>query len=75
MNIAIGIGFLLAGIYSLYRIFSGKGKESDRLIFKHQIFPFEFLFGKKDAYKALVVFTSFIEIFCGIAFLLKWIEL
>ena len=75
MNIAIGIGFLLIGIYFLFRIFSEKENKRDRVVFKNDIFLFELLFGKRYAYKTSVIFASIIEIFCGIAFLLKWIEL
>jgi len=70
MNIGTGIILVLIGLYSIYRIISGRGNKSDRLIFKHQIFYFEVLFGKEKAYKALVIFTSIIEIFFGFAFIL-----
>jgi hypothetical protein len=68
MNFFIGIILISLGIYSLYRIFSGKGDIKDRLIFKHQIFLFEVFFGKENAYKALVIFTSTIEITFGLGF-------
>jgi len=69
MNIGTGIVLVLIGLYSVYRIITGKEKQGNRLIFKHQIFYFEVLFGKEKAYKALVIFTSIIEISFGLAFI------
>jgi len=47
MNIGTGIVLVLIGLYSVYRIITGKEK----------------------AYKALVIFTSIIEISFGLAFI------
>jgi uncharacterized membrane protein YphA (DoxX/SURF4 family) len=68
-SIIIGLGFLGAGIYSLFRVITKKASEKDRLVFYHQIFPFKLLFGEKHAYNSLVILTSIIEIGAGLAFL------
>ncbi|GEM_PF-3096107 len=70
MNILIGIALIGLGVFSFVRIISGKGKKSERLVFFHQLAVFIFLFGKQNAYKALVITISIIEIVFGIAFLL-----
>ncbi len=68
MNILTGLIFLSLGGYSIYRAISGKNL--DRMTFHYQTFLFEWLAGKKNAMKALYVFTSIIEILVGIAFLM-----
>lgn len=68
MNYLIGIGLIAIGVFSLYKVYTKKAKQSDRLVFKHQIFIFEKLFGKENAYNSLVIFTSIIEIVFGLAF-------
>ena len=68
MNILIGLIFLLLGGYSMYRVLSGK--KLDRMTFYYQTFLFEWFAGKKNAMKALYIFTSIIEILVGIAFLI-----
>jgi len=67
MNILTGVILLLLGSYSIYQVVSGK--KLNRMTFHHQMFLFEWLAGKKNAMKALYIFTSIIEIFSGIAFL------
>jgi len=68
MNTLIGLALITTGIYTLFRVFNNKPLK--QLIFKHQIFWFEVLFGKKHAYNALLIFTSIIEITFGLAFIL-----
>ena len=68
-SIIIGVGFLGAGLYSLFRVITKKASEKDRLFFYNQIYPFQFIFGEKHAYKSMVIFTSIIEICAGLAFL------
>jgi hypothetical protein len=69
-SIIIGLGLLLAGFYSLFRVINKKASEKDRLYFYNQIFPFKLLFGDKNAYNSMVIFTSIIEIGVGLIFLL-----
>lgn len=68
-SIIIGLGLLSAGLYSFYRIITKKASEKDRLFFHNQIFPFRLIFGEKNAYRSMIIFTSLIEIGAGIAFL------
>jgi hypothetical protein len=68
-SIIIGLGLLLAGLYSLFRVITKKASEKDRMVFYNQIYPFKLLFGEKHAYKSMVIFTSIIEIGFGLAFL------
>jgi hypothetical protein len=74
-SIIIGLGLLGAGAYSLYRVITKKASKKDRLVFDHQIFPFKALLGDKNAYQGLVVTTSIIEIFAGLAFLTGLVSL
>lgn len=73
MDILTGILLIASACYSMYRIYVRKLNK--QLVFKHQIFLFEWIFGKKNATNALVIFVSIIEIIFGLAFLfgkLSW---
>lgn len=74
-NIIIGIGLLILGISSIYRVtIKNKAKEKE-LVFYHQLHLFKVLFGEKNAHKAMTIFVALWVIFFGFALLFNLISL
>jgi len=67
MRIA-GIALIILGLYNLFLVY--RKKDPHKLIFHHQTFLFEWIFGKKRYMLFYNLALSFLEILIGILFIL-----